>query len=100
MCSPMCVPVSSGRTVGFKENQYMLRQSMLTSDHLDTPLVRTGPPKSTDVVRWKITDNVHRSPNHPLAQVQPNPKETSECKMFQIPALPLVGVITRTSWFT
>uniref|UniRef100_A0AAZ3PEW4 Integrin beta n=1 Tax=Oncorhynchus tshawytscha TaxID=74940 RepID=A0AAZ3PEW4_ONCTS len=50
------------------ENQYMLRQSMLTSDHLDTPLVRTGPPKSTDVVRWKITDNVHRSPNHPLAQ--------------------------------
>uniref|UniRef100_A0A673XP06 Integrin beta n=1 Tax=Salmo trutta TaxID=8032 RepID=A0A673XP06_SALTR len=55
-----------GRTVGFKENQYMLRQSMLTSDHLDTPLVRTGPPKSTDVVRWKITDNVHRSPNHPL----------------------------------
>uniref|UniRef100_A0AAZ3RII5 Integrin beta n=1 Tax=Oncorhynchus tshawytscha TaxID=74940 RepID=A0AAZ3RII5_ONCTS len=48
------------------ENQYMLRQSMLTSDHLDTPLVRTGPPKSTDVVRWKITDNVHRSPNHPL----------------------------------
>uniref|UniRef100_A0A673XP60 Integrin beta n=1 Tax=Salmo trutta TaxID=8032 RepID=A0A673XP60_SALTR len=65
-----------GRTVGFKENQYMLRQSMLTSDHLDTPLVRTGPPKSTDVVRWKITDNVHRSPNHPLAQVQPNPKET------------------------
>uniref|UniRef100_A0A8C7RAZ9 Integrin beta n=1 Tax=Oncorhynchus mykiss TaxID=8022 RepID=A0A8C7RAZ9_ONCMY len=55
-----------GRMVGFKENQYMLRQSMLTSDHLDTPLVRTGPPKSTDVVRWKITDNVHRSPNHPL----------------------------------
>uniref|UniRef100_A0A8C7PP43 Integrin beta n=1 Tax=Oncorhynchus mykiss TaxID=8022 RepID=A0A8C7PP43_ONCMY len=55
-----------GRMVGFKEDQYMLRQSLLTSDHLDTPLVRTGPPKSTDVVRWKITDNVHRSPNHPL----------------------------------
>ncbi|XP_045082644.1 integrin beta-4-like isoform X2 [Coregonus clupeaformis] len=65
-----------GRTVGFKEDQYTLRQSLLTSDHLDTPLVRTGPPKSTDVVRWKITDNVHRSPNHPLAQVQANPKET------------------------
>ncbi|KAI1896702.1 hypothetical protein AGOR_G00097480 [Albula goreensis] len=64
-----------GRMVGFKEDQYMLRQSLLTSDHLDTPLVRTGPPKSTDVVRWKITDNVHRSPNHPLAQVTPNPKE-------------------------
>uniref|UniRef100_A0A674EUF1 Integrin beta n=1 Tax=Salmo trutta TaxID=8032 RepID=A0A674EUF1_SALTR len=55
-----------GRMVGFKEDQYMLRQSLLTSDHLDTPLVRTGPPKSTDVVRWKITDNVHRLPNHPL----------------------------------
>ncbi|KAJ8399733.1 hypothetical protein AAFF_G00408380 [Aldrovandia affinis] len=65
-----------GRMVGFKEDQYMLRQSLLTSDHLDTPLVRTGPPKSTDVVRWKITDNVHRSPNHPLAQITPNPKET------------------------
>uniref|UniRef100_A0A8C7L721 Integrin beta n=1 Tax=Oncorhynchus kisutch TaxID=8019 RepID=A0A8C7L721_ONCKI len=78
-----------GRMVGFKEDQYMLRQSLLTSDHLDTPLVRTGPPKSTDVVRWKITDNVHRSPNHPLAQVQPNPKETSECEVFRIPSLPL-----------
>uniref|UniRef100_A0A674ETE0 Integrin beta n=1 Tax=Salmo trutta TaxID=8032 RepID=A0A674ETE0_SALTR len=71
-----------GRMVGFKEDQYMLRQSLLTSDHLDTPLVRTGPPKSTDVVRWKITDNVHRLPNHPLAKVQPNPKETSECEVF------------------
>lgn len=56
----------------------MLQQSLLTSDHLDTPMVRTGPPKSTDVVRWKITDNVHRGPDHPLAHVQPNPKETSE----------------------
>ena len=65
--------------VGFKEDQYLLRQSLLTSDHLDTPLVRTGPPKSTDVVRWKVTDNVHREANHPLAQVQPSPKETSEC---------------------
>ncbi|XP_036383011.1 integrin beta-4 isoform X1 [Megalops cyprinoides] len=64
-----------GRMVGFKEDQYMLRQSLLTSDHLDTPMVRTGPPKSTDVVRWKITDNVHRPPNHPLAQIMPNPKE-------------------------
>ncbi|XP_064179337.1 integrin beta-4 isoform X1 [Anguilla rostrata] len=64
-----------GRMVGFKEDQYMLRQSALTSNDLDTPLVRTGPLKGTDVVRWKITDNVHRSPNHPLAQITPNPKE-------------------------
>uniref|UniRef100_A0AAQ6A241 Integrin beta n=1 Tax=Amphiprion ocellaris TaxID=80972 RepID=A0AAQ6A241_AMPOC len=54
-----------GRMVGFKEDEYLLRQSLLTSDHLDTPMVRTGPPKGTDVVRWKVTDNVHRAPNHP-----------------------------------
>ncbi|KAJ7987865.1 hypothetical protein DPEC_G00330990 [Dallia pectoralis] len=69
---PCC---GKGRMVGFKEDQYMLRQSLLTSDYLDTPLVRTGPPKSTDVVRWKIADNVHRPPSHPLAQVQPDPKQ-------------------------
>ncbi|KAM3860080.1 integrin beta-4 [Diretmus argenteus] len=65
-----------GRMVGFKEDEYLFRQSLLTSDHLDTPMVRTGPPKGTDVVRWKVTDNVHRGPNHPQAQIQPNPKET------------------------
>ncbi|KAK5850417.1 hypothetical protein PBY51_001300 [Eleginops maclovinus] len=64
-----------GRMVGFKEDEYLLRQSLLTSDHLDTPMVRTGPPKGTDVVRWKITDNVHRPPNHPQALIKPNPKE-------------------------
>ncbi|XP_035001498.1 integrin beta-4 isoform X1 [Hippoglossus stenolepis] len=65
-----------GRMVGFKEDEYLLRQSLLTSDHLDTPMVRTGPPKGTDVVRWKVTDNVHRGPNHPQALMKPNPKET------------------------
>ncbi|XP_019119048.2 integrin beta-4 isoform X2 [Larimichthys crocea] len=65
-----------GRMVGFKEDEYLLRQSLLTSDHLDTPMVRTGPPKGTDVVRWKVTDNVHRGPNHPEALIKPNPKET------------------------
>lgn len=72
------VAFSPGRMVGFKEDEYLLRQSLLTSDHLDTPMVRTGPPKGTDVVRWKVTDNVHRSPNHPQALIKPNPKETSE----------------------
>ncbi|XP_051926407.1 integrin beta-4 isoform X2 [Hippocampus zosterae] len=70
---PCC---QKGRMVGFKEDEYLLRQSLLTSDHLDTPMVRTGPPKGTDVVRWKVTDNVHRSPNHPQVLVKPNPKET------------------------
>lgn len=69
-----------GRMVGFKEDEYLLRQSLLTSDHLDTPMVRTGPPKGTDVVRWKVTDNVHRGPNHPEALIKPNPKETSESR--------------------
>ncbi|KAM8730659.1 integrin beta-4-like [Acanthopagrus schlegelii] len=64
-----------GRMVGFKEDEYLLRQSLLTSDHLDTPMVRTGPPKGTDVVRWKVTDNVHRAPTHPQALIKPNPKE-------------------------
>lgn len=76
--SPYAV-FSAGRMVGFKEDEYLLRQSLLTSDHLDTPMVRTGPPKGTDVVRWKVTDNVHRGFNHPQALIKPNPKETSEC---------------------
>ncbi|KAI5619018.1 integrin beta-4 precursor, partial [Silurus asotus] len=71
-CCPCC---AMGRMVGFKEDHYMLRQSLLSSDHLDTPMVRTGPPKSTDVVRWKVKDNVHRGPNHPQNQTQLNPKE-------------------------
>ncbi|TNN48639.1 Integrin beta-4 [Liparis tanakae] len=70
-----------GRMVGFKEDEYLLRQSLLTSDHLDTPMVRTGPPKGTDVVRWKVTDNVHRSANHPQALIKPNPKETIQFPM-------------------
>lgn len=67
-----------GRMVGFKEDEYIFRQSQLTSNHLDTPMVRTGPPKGTDVVRWKVTDNVHRAPNHPQALLQPNPDEMSK----------------------
>ncbi|XP_062855505.1 integrin beta-4 isoform X2 [Trichomycterus rosablanca] len=71
-CCPCC---AMGRMVGFKEDHYMLRQSLLSSDHVDTPLVRTGPLKGTDVVRWKVKDNVHRPPSHPQNQIQPNPKE-------------------------
>uniref|UniRef100_A0A8C2FYR2 Integrin beta n=1 Tax=Cyprinus carpio TaxID=7962 RepID=A0A8C2FYR2_CYPCA len=74
-------PLEISRMVGFKEDHYMLRQSLSTTDHLDTPMVRTGPPKSTDIVRWKVTDNVHRGPNHPQNQIKPNPKETSESRL-------------------
>ncbi|KAK7918950.1 hypothetical protein WMY93_010234 [Mugilogobius chulae] len=65
-----------GRMVGFKEDHLAFHQSEVAArNYLETPMVRTGPPKGTDVVRWKITDNVHRGPNHPLAQVKPNPRE-------------------------
>lgn len=70
----------SGRMVGFTEDEYLLRQSQLTSNHLNTPMARTGPPKGTDVVRWKVTDNVHRAATHPQALIQPNPDE-----MIQFP---------------
>uniref|UniRef100_A0A672I813 Integrin beta n=1 Tax=Salarias fasciatus TaxID=181472 RepID=A0A672I813_SALFA len=64
-----------GRMVGFTEDAYMYHQSQLMSDHVDTPMARTGPPKGTDVVRWKVTDNVHRPANHPQTLLKPNPKE-------------------------
>ncbi|XP_044838303.1 integrin beta-4 isoform X3 [Mauremys mutica] len=54
---PCC---ARGRTVGFKEDHYMLRQSLMASDHLDTPMVRTGSLKGRDTVRWKINNNVHK----------------------------------------
>ncbi|NXT71653.1 ITB4 protein, partial [Chaetops frenatus] len=54
---PCC---ARGRTVGFKEDHYMLRHSLMSSDHLDTPLVRSGSLKGRDTVRWKIHNNVHR----------------------------------------
>ncbi|XP_032429706.1 integrin beta-4 isoform X5 [Xiphophorus hellerii] len=74
---PCC---GGGRMVGFKEDEYLLRQSQLTSNHLNTPMVRTGPPKGTDVVRWKVKDNVHRAPNHPRELMQPSLDE-----MIQFP---------------
>ncbi|KAF7249047.1 Integrin beta-4 [Varanus komodoensis] len=54
---PCC---ARGRTVGFKEDHYLLRQSLMTSDHLDTPMVRSGNLKGRDVVHWKIKNNVHK----------------------------------------
>ncbi|XP_034049235.1 integrin beta-4 isoform X3 [Thalassophryne amazonica] len=72
---PCC---GKGRKVGFKEYAYLLRRSLLTSDHLDTPMVRTGPPKGTDMVCWRAIDNVHRGPNHPKALIKPSPKEITD----------------------
>nr|XP_033818362.1 integrin beta-4 isoform X2 [Geotrypetes seraphini] len=64
---PCC---NRGRTVGFKEDHYMLRQSLMSSDQLDTPLVRTGSLKGRDTVRWKINNNVHK-PAPPPSSLNP-----------------------------
>ncbi|XP_017391261.1 integrin beta-4 isoform X4 [Cebus imitator] len=54
---PCC---NRGHMVGFKEDHYMLRQNLMASDHLDTPMLRSGNLKGRDVVRWKVTNNVQR----------------------------------------
>uniref|UniRef100_A0A2K5YZJ0 Integrin beta n=1 Tax=Mandrillus leucophaeus TaxID=9568 RepID=A0A2K5YZJ0_MANLE len=51
---------SQGHMVGFKEDHYMLRENLMASDHLDTPMLRSGNLKGRDVVRWKVTNNVQR----------------------------------------
>ncbi|KAM4663962.1 integrin beta-4 isoform 2-T2 [Discoglossus pictus] len=66
---PCC---GKGRSVGFKEDHYMLRQSLMSSDYLNTPMVRSGNLKGGDSVRWKITNNTHKPPPPPETL---NPKE-------------------------
>ncbi|KAJ6660314.1 hypothetical protein lerEdw1_017737, partial [Lerista edwardsae] len=68
-CLPCC---ARGRTVGFKEDHYLLRQGLMTSDHLDTPMVRSGNLKGRDTVRWKINNNVHKQG---LSSMALNPKD-------------------------
>uniref|UniRef100_A0A663LRK5 Integrin beta n=1 Tax=Athene cunicularia TaxID=194338 RepID=A0A663LRK5_ATHCN len=68
-CDP--APGSAGRTVGFKEDHYMLRHSLMSSDHLDTPMVRSGSLKGRDTVRWKINNNVHKQGFTSLAATNP-----------------------------
>lgn len=79
---PVCpdsdpAPGSAGRTVGFKEDHYMIRHSLMSSDHLDTPMVRTGSLKGRDTVRWKINNNVHKQGFASVAAA--NLKDLSEC---------------------
>ncbi|NXX00081.1 ITB4 protein, partial [Larus smithsonianus] len=65
---PCC---ARGRTVGFKEDHYMLRHSLMSSDHLDTPMVRSGSLKGRDTIRWKINNNVHKQGLTSLAATNP-----------------------------
>uniref|UniRef100_A0A452QFV0 Integrin subunit beta 4 n=1 Tax=Ursus americanus TaxID=9643 RepID=A0A452QFV0_URSAM len=58
--APCGGPCHAGHMVGFKEDHYMLRENLMASDHLDTPMLRSGNLKGRDMVRWKITNNVQR----------------------------------------
>ncbi|XP_044103357.1 integrin beta-4 isoform X2 [Neovison vison] len=58
--STVLVHKKKGHMVGFKEDHYMLRENLMASDHLDTPMLRSGNLKGRDMVRWKITNNVQR----------------------------------------
>ncbi|XP_038597912.1 integrin beta-4 isoform X5 [Tachyglossus aculeatus] len=60
-CLALCPCCNKGHMVGFKEDHYMLRENLMASDHLDTPLLRSGNLKSRDTVRWKIANNVQRA---------------------------------------
>ncbi|XP_004630167.1 integrin beta-4 isoform X4 [Octodon degus] len=68
---PCC---SKGHMVGFKEDHYMLRENLMASDHLDTPMLRSGNLKGRDMVRWKITNNVQR-PGFATHAASTNPTE-------------------------
>uniref|UniRef100_A0A8B9J0U6 Integrin subunit beta 4 n=1 Tax=Amazona collaria TaxID=241587 RepID=A0A8B9J0U6_9PSIT len=70
-CYSDLAPGSAGRTVGFKEVHYMIRHSLMSSDHLDTPMVRSGSLKGCDTVRWKINNNVHKQGFTSLAAASP-----------------------------
>ncbi|CAM9915789.1 unnamed protein product [Lampetra fluviatilis] len=64
------VPIGAwtkGRTVGWTEDQYLFHQNALTADYVDTPLARAGPLGGPDIVKWKVTDNVHK----PAATIPP-----------------------------
>ncbi|XP_056673108.1 integrin beta-4 isoform X2 [Monodelphis domestica] len=65
---PCC---NRGHMVGFKEDHYVLRENLMASDHLDTPMVRSGNLKGRDMVRWKI-NNVQSTG---LTTHAANPKE-------------------------
>ncbi|KAM5216443.1 integrin beta-4 isoform 6-T6 [Hipposideros larvatus] len=68
---PCC---NRGHMVGFKEDHYMLRENLMASDHLDTPMLRSGNLKGRDMVRWKITNNMQR-PGFATHAASTNPTE-------------------------
>uniref|UniRef100_A0A8C5RLB8 Integrin beta n=1 Tax=Laticauda laticaudata TaxID=8630 RepID=A0A8C5RLB8_LATLA len=71
-CKVKFIFLTCSRVIGFKEDHYLLRQSLMASDHLDTPLVRSGNLKGRDTVHWKIRNNVHKQDYSSFAL---NPKD-------------------------
>uniref|UniRef100_H0WJM6 Integrin beta n=1 Tax=Otolemur garnettii TaxID=30611 RepID=H0WJM6_OTOGA len=71
---PCC---NRGHMVGFKEDHYMLRENLMASDHLDTPMLRSGNLKGRDTVRWKVTNNMQR-PGFATHAASTNPTELGE----------------------
>lgn len=57
----------------------MLRESLMASDHLDTPMLRSGNFKGIDRVRWKVTNNVQR-PGFASHAASTNPTELGEAR--------------------
>lgn len=55
----------------------MLRENLMASDHLDTPMLRSGNFKGVDRVRWKVTNNVQR-PGFATHTASTNPTELGE----------------------
>ena len=55
----------------------MLRENLMASDHLDTPMLRSGNLKGRDVVRWKVTNNMQR-PGFATHAASINPTELGE----------------------
>lgn len=80
--------------VGFKEDHYMLRENLMASDHLDTPMLRSGNLKGRDTVRWKITNNVQR-PGFATHAASTSPTELGEGQGSMLPylALPVGSLI-------
>lgn len=68
----------------------MLRANLMASDHLDTPLLRSGNLKGRDTVRWKTTNNVQR-PGFASHAAGINPTELGEGQGWapQVLVLPL-----------
>lgn len=78
----------------------MLRENLMASDHLDTPMLRSGNLKGRDTVRWKITNNVQR-PGFATHAASTSPTEIGEGQGWVLPflAIPL-GSLSLTQGHT